>query len=231
MSVELQIEALCQAVDQLKLRVAALENLKATAPGLEKELVKIYPQSIEGQGLAYKDGEIFKPFKERCQGRLTDIQKYTSKYKDKDVLRLVFVISGESREFHINVGASTVFARSLGAALGECTYYSGLSIGGKVSEVEKNVVFADVTQNSVPVKSNCKNWTEADVLDSVATVLDNLKKSAYVAINNHIKADRFTKTDMANAATRMFQKSSAADLTLTELKAVHTECLSLRQDQ
>jgi hypothetical protein len=231
MSVELQIEALTQVFNALSARVTALENLKVTAPSSEKELVKIYPQSIEGQGLAYKDGEVFKPFKERCQGRLTDVQRYTSKYKDKDTLRLVFVISGESREFHINVGASTVFARSLGAALGECTYYSGLSIGGKVSEVEKNVVFADVTQNSVPVKSSCKDWTEADVLDSVATVLHNLKKGAYVAINNHMKQGKFTKIDMTNAAARMFQKSSAADLTLAELKAVHAECLSLGQEQ
>jgi hypothetical protein len=207
----------------LEARVAALEGKQQSAAPGQRTIIKLYPQSIATAGYATKEGEAFIPFTGSAAGTLTDIQKYSSEYEGKAQTRLVFVIEGQLSIYQINVGASTVFARSLAAGLGELSCYVSLIVGAKPSADKKNVVFAELKQYGELVRSNCKDWSESDVLDVCDKAVSSIRGGLMRLLSSSIESGSLTKERAISKTAEMFNVNSAKDLNLGQLRALIAE--------
>lgn len=206
---------------ELEARVAALEG-KTPAPG-QKAVIKLYPQVIGNSGYAVKENDKYIPFDGSAAGNLVDVQLYTSEYEGEPQNRLVFMLEDGLTSYQINVGAGTVFARSLAAGLSNLTSYTSLVVGAKPSEEKKNVVFCYLRQYGEIVKSNCGGWGESEVLNLRQEVTRALRGKLIKQVSDFIESGRLTKEEAIQKTTEMFNLGSLRDLSISQLRFLIAE--------
>jgi hypothetical protein len=206
---------------KLEARVAALEG-KTPAPR-QKTVIKLYPQVIGTSGYAVKENDKYAPFDGSAAGELVDVQLYTSEYEGQPQNRLVFILEDGLTSYQINVGAKTVFARSLAAGLSNLTSYTSLVVGAKPSGEKKNAVFCDLRQYGEIVKSNCGGWGEDEVLDLHQRVTKALWGKLIKQVSGSIESGRLTKEDAIQKTTEMFNLGSLRDLSISQLRFLIAE--------
>jgi hypothetical protein len=211
-----------QYLDLLK-RVEALEASASIAKSLGGETITLYPKQVEGSGYAVKDSAgVYKAYKGMCKGALQEIETYDTEYEGKPTVRLVAILSG-SNTYKINVGADTVFAKSLIANLVKTAPYIGLEIGAKPSAKKQSVVFAEVLLHGSIVKESCQDWTQKTVLESVLDINARIKSLLMRDISRVIKSGSVSQQEVIGISQRMFDNSESIKLKIPQLRALLAE--------
>jgi hypothetical protein len=212
-----------QQYQDLVKRIEALEASASVAKSLSGQTIALYPKQVEGFGYATKDSAgVYKAYRDSCRGDLQEIETYDTEYEGKPTVRLVAIFAG-ANNYRVNVGADTIFAKSLIACLAKASPYVGLEINAKPSAKKQSVVFAEVTMHGSIIKESCQDWTQDMVLQWISTINARIRSGLTAEIVQLIKFNNISKESIVAASQRMFNCTESAKLEISQLRALIRE--------